>query len=107
MRDRKPFEAAVCGVWFAESMMYMAVYMGDSLAQELPLVGGHIHDWAYLLSRAGVVNHCVAIAAGVHALASLLAIGFVAFALRESFRAPEKDASEAELEPGQAAFPGA
>ena len=41
---KQTFEAAVCGVWAAESLVYTAQYLGDARAQLLPLVGGHIHD---------------------------------------------------------------
>ncbi len=51
------FEGAVVGVWVAESLMYTARYLGDAQAQELPLIGGHLHDWNYLLGRAGMLEH--------------------------------------------------
>ncbi len=91
LRNRKHFEAAVCGVWFAESMMYMAEYLGDALALSLPLVGGHIHDWNWLLGRFGLLAHCRAIAAADHALASLIAIACVGAACKLVFSplAPE------------------
>ncbi len=77
------FEAAVMTIWVAESLMYMAEYMGDAQAQALPLVGGHIHDWRWLLSRAGLLSHCELLGGLLHGLAGLLAIGALAFAAWE------------------------
>jgi hypothetical protein len=82
---RERFEASICGVWFAESMMYMGVYLGDARAQLLPLVGGHIHDWNWLLSRWGLLHQCESIAAVVHfgasvvLLVSVCCAGYFAF----------------------------
>ena len=63
-------EAAVCGIWFGESLFYLAVYMADARDQRLPLVGGHIHDWNWMLSRLGLLDACHALAGTVRALAS-------------------------------------
>ena len=73
-RDDRPFEAWICGLWLAESTMYMAEYLGDARAMVLPLVGGDVHDWHWLLGRMGLVEYCKPIAWVIHALASLLAI---------------------------------
>ena len=43
--------AAACAVWFCENLRYMALYMADARAQQLPLVGGGEHDWYNILSR--------------------------------------------------------
>jgi hypothetical protein len=73
-QQERPFEAWVCGIWLAESGMYMAEYLGDAQAMALPLVGGDTHDWNWLLARWGLLSHCHGISWTVHALASLLAL---------------------------------
>jgi len=80
LRRGRLFDAAILTIWVAESMMYMAEYLGDAQAQALPLVGGHIHDWNWLLVRAGLLEQCDVIAALIHGLASALALGALAFA---------------------------
>lgn len=75
---RRPFDAAVCGVWFAESLMYTAWYLRDAYLMELPLVGGERHDWNWLLSRWGLVTHCETIATVLHTVATCLVLGAVA-----------------------------
>jgi len=64
------FAAALCGLWLGESGMNVAVYLGDARAQALPLVGGHVHDWNWLLGRAGLLAHCEGLARLLHAAAS-------------------------------------
>ncbi len=73
-RRRQTLEAAFCTIWAAESLMYTAHYMADANTQELPLIGGHIHDWNYLLERAGVLGAAEEIATTLHFLASLAAV---------------------------------
>jgi len=79
------FDAAVCGVWFAESLMYTAAYCGDAYLMQLPLVGGEIHDWNWMLSRLDLVRSAPAIAGGLHALACVVLVGALAAAARVTF----------------------
>ena len=74
IQNRKYFEALVMGVWFAESLMYTAEYLGDAQVMSLPLVGGHIHDWNWLLSQWGVLSSCGIIAATLHLFAVGIAL---------------------------------
>jgi hypothetical protein len=83
-RRGQRFGAAVCGVWASESLMYTARYLGDARAQELPLIGGHIHDWNYLLGEAGLLARAESLGTALHILASLAAIGCVWLAWREA-----------------------
>jgi hypothetical protein len=78
------YEMFVCILWFGESMMYMAEYLGDAEAQILPLVGGHIHDWNWMLSKMGVLPYCETIAFIFHVLASVIVAGAVFFMFKES-----------------------
>jgi hypothetical protein len=89
LQRQQRFEAAVCTVWLAESLMYVARYLGDAEAQSLPLVGGHIHDWHWLLSRAGLLGQCEGIAAAVHVLASGIAVSSLVWAWRGAARSPD------------------
>ena len=48
----KYYSAALVLFWVGQSILNVSVYAGDSLALQLPLLGGEdsIHDWNYLLS---------------------------------------------------------
>ena len=92
------FEASICILWLGESTLYVAEYLGDAKAMSLPLVGGHIHDWNWLLSRAGWLDSCRQIAFLVHGIGSLLIVGGLAGAFLFS---GADDASEAAAETGR------
>lgn len=55
--------AAFCAAWFCENLRYMALYMADARAQQLPLVGGGEHDWFNIFSRWGLLESDTRIAA--------------------------------------------
>lgn len=69
---RDDFAASVMLWWVAVNLWNISVYMADARAQELPLVGGGEHDWAYLFGRAGWLAHDTAIARAVQALGVLV-----------------------------------
>lgn len=50
-KDRHAASAALW--WVAQNFWNISVYVKDARAEELPLVGGGEHDWAYLLGRMG------------------------------------------------------
>lgn len=47
------YASAACGYWCAENLRYVAFYVADARAQQLPLVGGGEHDWATILGWLG------------------------------------------------------
>jgi hypothetical protein len=53
------FGVAVCGLWLAASFADLAPYIADARAMDLDLVSfsedGAVHDWHYLLSKAGLL----------------------------------------------------
>ncbi len=53
------FSASLLLFWVGQNMLNVAIYMGDSIKQELPLLGGDgvIHDWNYLLSNTGLLKY--------------------------------------------------
>lgn len=81
-RQGRPFEAAICGVWLGESAMYAGRYIADAQALALPLVGGHIHDWNWLLGRSGLIAHCRLLGLLAHGLGSLAVVASLVAAWR-------------------------
>lgn len=69
-RDRHA--ASVTLWWVAQNFWNISVYVSDARAQELPLVGGGEHDWAYLLERLDLLPKDVAIGRAVHLLGVVL-----------------------------------
>jgi hypothetical protein len=79
------FAAAVCTLWLGESLMYAAVYLGDARDRALPLVGGHMHDWFWLLAKAELLPHCRALASALHLAASAVVAAAWLRAARAAF----------------------
>jgi hypothetical protein len=50
------------------------VYVRDARVQELPLVGGGEHDWAFLLGHFNLLAHDQGIGRSVHALGTLICL---------------------------------
>ena len=95
LKDGRHFEAWLMGIWFSESLMNIARYLGDAQAQLLPLVGGHIHDWNWLLGRWGLLPQCESIAATLHVVAVCIAV----LCLFGAWRATGEDVDLAEFVP--------
>jgi hypothetical protein len=62
------FAALVCAWWVAENLVMISHYLRDAPTMALPLVGGEIHDWNYLLTRWRLLRRA-------HGIADLLIYG--------------------------------
>jgi len=49
--QEKKYSASVMLFWYGENFFSMSTYVKDAQTQALPLVGGEIHDWNYLLGK--------------------------------------------------------
>ena len=89
LRQREYFSASLVVFWLGENFITISVYAADALAMQLPLVGGEgvIHDWNYLLTRAGMLEHTWVVAGIIKYLGMLTilfaSIGSFWFALRK------------------------
>jgi hypothetical protein len=72
LRRRDRHAATVALWWVAQNLWNISVYVADARAEELPLVGGGEHDWAYMLGRLGWLARDTAIARGVYQTGILL-----------------------------------
>jgi len=83
---RQYYSAALVLFWVGESILNVSVYAGDSLALQLPLLGGQdsIHDWNYMLGVLNLLSATAKIAGGIRLLGTLLiavaAFGSIRFA---------------------------
>ncbi len=48
--QEKPCSASAMMWWCGQNFFMISIYIKDASAQALPLVGGEIHDWNYILS---------------------------------------------------------
>ena len=73
---RKFYSAALVLFWVGESILNVSVYAGDSLALQLPLLGGQdsVHDWNYMLSALNLLPATKEIAGAIRLLGTLAII---------------------------------
>jgi hypothetical protein len=64
--------ATVALWWVAQNLWNISVYVKDARAEELPLLGGGEHDWAYLLDRLGLLEQDQLIGGAVHLIGVLV-----------------------------------
>lgn len=79
------FETAVSGIWLGENLLNIAWYMGDAKARQIPLVGGGVHDWHWLFSKAGILSSCKIISGCVHLLGAVILIIAIIILFQEAF----------------------
>ncbi len=78
---RRRYAAAAAALfWTGESVTHVAIYIADARAMALPLHGGPgvIHDWNYLLSRAGLVQWAPGLGQAVGAVGLVVILGGLA-----------------------------
>jgi hypothetical protein len=86
----KYYSAALVLFWVGQSILNVSVYAGDSVALQLPLLGGQdsLHDWNYLLDSLGLLGSTGKVAGAIRLLGTvviaLAAVGSVKFARRAS-----------------------
>jgi hypothetical protein len=73
--------------WTGQNLWNISVYVRDARSQELPLVGGGEHDWAFLLGHFGWLSHDRGIARAVHAVGTLVYFLATAAGLLTAMRA--------------------
>jgi len=56
-RQGQKYSSSVMMLWLGQNLFGISVYIKDARSQSLPLVGGEIHDWGYLLGKAGLLKY--------------------------------------------------
>lgn len=88
---RERFAAVACVWWFGENFIGIARYMNDAAPQELPLVGGSVHDWNFLLRRWDLLPHANEIASAVWYLGAAIMLGTLALLLYWTVRPAQRE----------------
>lgn len=88
MRRKEALSASFCLFWFGENFLNISKYIADARSMMLPLVGGGIHDWNFLLSKWHALKYDHTIANVVFVLGVVLMIGSMVWAF---FAIPKRD----------------
>ncbi|MGE0441328.1 MAG: hypothetical protein AB7L66_13485 [Gemmatimonadales bacterium] len=75
VRQRDWHAASVPLWWVGQNGWNIARYVADARAQELPLVGGGEHDWAFLLGHWNALHLDLAVARAIRVVAFGLMMG--------------------------------
>jgi hypothetical protein len=61
---REVVSASLLGLWVAQNVMSVSIYMRDAIEMQLPLLGGDssIHDWNFIFSTLGILTQSILIA---------------------------------------------
>jgi hypothetical protein len=95
-RQRDRHAASVALWWVAQNLWNISVYVRDARVQELPLVGGGEHDWAYLLGHFNLLAHDQGIGRSVHALGTLLCLVAIIGGVLAALQVPSDSDGEEE-----------
>lgn len=79
----KQYSGALVLFWLGESLLNVSVYAADSLAMQLPLLGGNdsIHDWNYMLERLDLLGQTGAIAFVIRAAGTIVIVFALVWAI--------------------------
>jgi hypothetical protein len=92
--------ATVALWWVAQNCWNVSVYMADARAQELPLVGGGEHDWAYLLGRLGWLAYDKAIALDMRLVGAAIYVYAVVWGFRYALNSAATSGEASAVEVG-------
>jgi len=71
LRKKEWLSVSFCLFWFGENFLNISKYVADARAMVLPLVGGGIHDWNFLLSKWDLLKYDHAIAKAVFVIGTV------------------------------------
>jgi hypothetical protein len=100
-RRRDVFAAMVCLWWSSINLLDVAIYCADSRAGELMLLDGLTgkesdgHDWYNLLTGWGLLEQDTLIARYMRAIAALVCVASIAFAVWSVLQLPREQPNEA------------
>lgn len=82
------YSASIILLWLADSLRNVALYAGDAVRMQLPLLGGDnvVHDWNYMLTRLHLLLRTEQIAEGISLLALFFIVAGVGLAIREAYK---------------------
>lgn len=95
-RKEMPYSAALVLFWVGESVLNVSVYAGDSIAMQLPLLGGQdsIHDWNYMLERLGILKDTAAVGGALRMAGTLIIIAAAVWSMAHLLNRPEEQVAD-------------
>jgi hypothetical protein len=96
LRQKNYYSAAMVLFWVGESILNVSVYAGDSLALQLPLIGGEdsLHDWNYMLEHLGMLKSTPKIAGFIRLIGTVVIVFAFVWAVKSSRKSNEEELSQ-------------
>lgn len=65
---RQHFSGALVLFWLGQNFVNVSLYARDAILMQMPLLGGDsvIHDWNYLLSNLGILEHTDTVSSSIY-----------------------------------------
>lgn len=92
--NEKYFSAAVVLFWVGQSIINVYIYAQDAVTMQLPLVGGGIHDWNWMLTHLGMLDSTKTIAGLIRAAGTLTLIAAAVTSIFYAFHSPVQELEE-------------
>ena len=86
----KYYSAAIVLFWVGQSFINIHIYASDAVNMNLPLVGGGLHDWNYLLRETGLLGKTAAVASFFRLVGSLIILAAGGISVYYSFKKREE-----------------
>ena len=92
--NEKYYSAAIVLFWVGQSFINVHIYAQDAIAMQLPLVGGGIHDWNWMLTRFGLLDSTKMIAGLIRVVGTLTIIAAAVTSIFYALHSPVKQEFE-------------
>lgn len=89
-KQENKFGFQLCLWWIGENLLNISIYIADANKLKLPLVGGGEHDWAYILSKFGLLNNCDAISKAVFISGSIIMLYSVYLIIKDALSSTQQ-----------------
>ncbi len=81
LRRKHTLAVSFCLFWLGENLVNISKYIGDARTMALPLVGGGIHDWNFLLGKWNALHHDQTIAQASFFIGCVIMIAAIGLAI--------------------------
>ena len=85
------FSAAIVLLWVGQSVLNVFVYAQDAVTMLLPLVGGGIHDWNWMLERLGWLDYTKSIAGMIRLVGTFTVLIAAILSIYFAFNSPVEE----------------
>ena len=72
-------------LWPSQSIINLSDYVGDAITMKIPLLGGRIHDWNFLLGRFNILSSAPILGKSFYILGIIVILAAILIGLYDIF----------------------